>query len=167
MFQRFTELFAKDPTHRWAPCRRIPLALYLPYASLNNVAFGDHYQKLSAFGRPSNRLPFKYHQFVYYPLGLVIEGDNEKVEYFEFVTQDYLKKHEPCAVTMIGASGAQIEINQRTSLKEVERVLGAPTRQEQDEYEIVSTYNHGKLDIEFEFSAGAVTRFYVERVNPQ
>ena len=165
MLQRLIDLFTKDPSAEWSECRRVPLSLYLPYESLNNVAIGDPYQKLSVFGRPGNSHPFKYNRFIYYPLGLVVEGENGKVEYFEFVMSDeYEKRHSPCTVTVTGGSGGQIEISPQTRLKDVEGVLGKSEDKEEDENEIICRYKQGKLLLEFECSPeGAVKKLYVER----
>jgi hypothetical protein len=165
MLRRLIDLFTKDPSAQWPECRRLPLSLYLPYESLNNVAIGDPYQKLSLFGRPSNKHPFKYNQFIYYPLGLIIEGGNERVEYFAFIMQDeYEKKHAPCTVTVTSMSGGRVEINPETDLTKVERVLGKPEEKEEDEDEVICRYKQGKLLLEFECSSeGLVRRLHVER----
>jgi hypothetical protein len=163
--QRLIDLFTKDPSAGWPECRRQPLSLYLPYETLNNVAIGDAYQKLNVFGRPDNRRPFKYNRFIYYPLGLIVEGEDGKVEYFEFIMLDeYEKKHSPCVVTVTGGSGGQIEISQQTRLNDVERVFGKVEDKEEDEEEIICRYKQGKLLLEFECSAeGLVRRLHVER----
>ena len=163
--QRLIDLFTKDPSAEWPKCRRQPLALYLPYQALNNIAIGDAYQKLNVFGRPNNRHPFKYNRFIYYPLGLIVEGENGRVEYFEFIMLDeYEKKHSPCVVTVTGGSGGQIEISQQTRLNDVERVLGKEEEKDEDEDEIICRYKQGKLLLEFECSAeGLVRRLHVER----
>jgi hypothetical protein len=165
MLQRLIDLFTKEPSAEWPECRRVPLSLYLPYESLNNIALGDHYQKLSVFGRPSNTNPFKYNRFIYYPLGLIIEGANERVEYFEFIVQDeYEKKHTPCVVTITSMNGGSVEINQETHLTKVERLFGKSEDKEEEEDEIICRYKQGKLLLEFECSSEAfVRRLHVER----
>jgi hypothetical protein len=165
MLQTLMDLFTKDPSSEWTECRQVRLSLYLPNESLNDVAIGDPYQKLSVFGRPNNKHPFKYNKFIYYPLGLIVEGENEKVEYFEFIMRDeYEKKHFSCGVIVTGVSGGMVEINPHTNLTEVERVLGDSEDKQEDDDEIICRYKQGNLLLEFECSSdGLVRRLHVER----
>lgn len=165
----FFNLFG-DESAKWAECFKTPLTLNLQYKSLNNVTLGDAYEKISVFGRPNNRAPFKNHEFVYHPLGIEIGGENGVISDFDFimnVNESYLAynsdlaNYASCEFTLITDKGGFLPINKNTTVADIERVLGIPTEKEVDEGEIYVIYHYNRLMLDFEFRADQ----RIERLN--
>ena len=162
MFDSLLNLFVKDRSFEWRDCFRIPLTFYLPSESLNNIALGDSCDKLSAFGRPDNRRPFKNNQFFYYPLGMTVTCINEKIDSFEFVMHDTEQKFMSAELSLTDKNARQFLINKQTSVTNVERFFGSATEKDSDEDWINLMYHYDKLFLDFEFKEdNLIERFYI------
>lgn len=154
------DLFSNDPSKNWAKSGETRLTFNLAAESLNGAAIEDSIDKLSIFGRPANRNPFETNFFDYPDLGLVIGGENNRIEYFSFSIQSFTKNSKPCEVTLISERGTQILLNKNTKFSDVESVLGKPFAQEtsvDDEAEY--RYKYKRLILVFEFDEDELISF--------
>jgi hypothetical protein len=152
--------FFKDQTSDWKECLRIPLSLNLYSNSLNNVVIGDSYEKLQTFGRPDNRKPFKSDNFIYYPLGLQIRGENGKIGFFYFtirIEEELIEIDEtealyiPTELSILSRNGGQFLVNKDTSPAAVERVFGNPSEKDEDVDFLSMIYEFDNLFLDFTF----------------
>ena len=151
------DYFLKDESSQWGESYKVPLSLNLQTETLNGLRIGDEFQKLSVFGRPNNRQPFKRNRFSYYTLGLDVDGMNGKIEAFTFMIDETAVYSHPqrfanCEFTVLTKNGRQMTINKFTNLREIEQVFGAAHDKDIDEEldSISATYRQNNLSIEFE-----------------
>lgn len=149
--ERLLNLFAKDPTAGCVERKQSGLSVSVAAKSLNNIAFGDDYQKLSDFGRPDNTRPYKKGRVEYHSLGLIAEFESDKVDYFAFVINDESeKKFEPSRVTVVTQSGSTVELTKQTSVADIKRMFGEPQEVEKYDGKQILAYKQNGLRLEFE-----------------
>jgi hypothetical protein len=170
MLQRLRTMFASpvDPTADWPQCQPVPLTLTLPEAAVNGIAIGDNYAGLRAFGRPNNPEPYQSNRFDYYPLGLIVEGQHETIEYFEFKIQEDDGDSEiwTCKVTLIDRGHDPITLSGDTNISVIEGMWGAPDKRHDFDDEIVDWYERGPWVMEFVWSKrGWLQHASIERWN--
>jgi hypothetical protein len=153
------DLFSNDPSKNWTKSGETRLTFHLAAESLNGAAIEDSFDKLSVFGRPANRNPFEKNLFDYPDLGLVIGGENNRIEYFSFSIQSFTKNSKPCEVTLISERGTPVLLNKNTKCSDVESVLGKPFEQEKDDDEAEYRYKYKRLILVFEFDEDELILF--------
>ncbi len=155
-----------DPTALWPEPRAVSLRLALPAGKLNDfIGLGDPYQVLSWLGRPSNPRPYATDRFTYPGLGLVVEGGDGLIEYFEFIFQPEARESDvaPARVTLQFDSGQQFLVSSQTDEAAITESFGTPIARDADEDEIRARYEMTGRLLEWEFTPeGAVKRLYVE-----
>ena len=132
----FDSLFGNDPSTNWPEHVTKILSLNLADLSLNSLTIGTSAHELSAFGRPSNKRPFKEKRFTYHKLGIEIEIENDLVSYFAFpLARQPNDFTGPCALTLVLPNGSRSSVDSNADVKDLLENLPAPmeTHREKDE----------------------------------
>jgi hypothetical protein len=157
--RRILDFFSKDPSKNWVRSSLMQLTFHLASASLNGVAIDDPFEKISIFGRPSNRNPFRQEWFDYPDLGLEIGGENNRIKYFSFMIQAFFKDETACNLTLISERGTPLLLTNDTKLEELKKLLGEPFESEDFGEEVAYRFKYRHLILEFEFDETGLLYF--------
>lgn len=140
------------------PCAEWPAVSCLPpevdtrQNLIGKLAFGDHIQTASFFGRPT---AFKnsssgYLQMLYASAGFEIDFDNDQLAYAAFFLNhdEYIEWQEEIVFSSPIIDG--ICFNSKNKIEDVKNVYGPAFKIDETDDEIILFYRQGKLQIEFE-----------------
>jgi len=155
----FDSLFGHDPSADWPDHATQPLRLNLADLSLNDLAIGTSSNELSAFGRPSNKRPFKEKRFIYHKLGIEIEIENGLVSYFAFplvrMPNDFTG---PCVLTLVFPDRSSSSVDGNTDVKVLLERLPVPLETHNDDEETIHFISIDGNTLELESSPDGLIR---------
>ncbi|OYT69989.1 MAG: hypothetical protein CFK52_12445 [Chloracidobacterium sp. CP2_5A] len=155
-----------DPSGLWPAPRPVSLKLALPAGKLNDfIGLGDPYRVLSLLGRPDNPRPHAADHFEYASLGLVIQGGDGLIEYFELIFQPEAIDGAvaPAQATLQFDDGEQLRVSAQTDESAITARFGPPVERDADEDETIARYEMSGRLLEWEFTPqGKVKRLHVE-----
>lgn len=151
LMKLFRRYLGTDPTDRWPRKKSGRLVFDAGARTLNGVGFGDPIEALIIFGKPDNARPVYYNVFKYIDHGVVFETEVDRVAYMSFIFADELDDEFRSPIVWFQVSpGEFFEISKNTTKDDIVDAFGEPGFFEKDEYELLLTYEHGDLKLEFE-----------------
>ncbi len=119
------------------------------------LRFGDALESASAFGRPDHFLKSEddYWELIYAQAGFQIDFDADRLAYIAyFIAPDAcLPKAAP--ITFSQPVIDSHRLSSTTSPEHVETLFGPPKSREEEENELVLSYDENGLTMEFEFTS--------------
>ncbi|MBF0498818.1 MAG: hypothetical protein HQM09_01690 [Candidatus Riflebacteria bacterium] len=149
--KRIIEFFKSDPTRNWPAMPRKSLKFSLADKTLNGMTFGHSFEALEIFGKPDNEMPIYDKTFHYLRHGLIVELDDQKIDFFAFIIQDDAKEgFAEAQTTLVDADGKTIILSKNSAKNDLVAFLGDPQKIDEDEVEIILFFDINDLKIEFE-----------------
>ncbi len=154
IFRSIIKYFSTDPSDSWNPEICLNLLFDLENRRLNGIGFGESYNSLKVFGKPTNEKPLYNRVFNFQSLGLLFEIDErENLDFFSLVFQN--EEHEnfySSKASLKFPNSREFQITRETTNSEISANFGDPKEIDRDDEEIVLFYYLFDLNIEFELN---------------